>query len=252
MRAVETEALRRQSDEALTHALADPAKAAIARVAWQMIIDGKSEEEVRGSIGKKRHSPKVDLAEQRRVAVETNFRTHGHAVSVPKPDASNTDIKRWRREGCELFYRPATAELRYGAWMHSVGQGEHFTVAEEANRGKTKVGWEDAAAGYWFVVRIAQACANWEGKSWTELMTSFRSLSLEEYAIVFWMHYDLTGECFNSGRFRCILRTRYGLGAFQVHEWGIDRGMKVEPIPDPSFRYMSMGGRDMKMLANAA
>lgn len=215
MEAMEIEALRRQSDEALTHAIANPARAAIARIAWQMIIEGKTEEEVRAEIGEKDHAPKVDLAEERRAAIEANFKKRGFAISVPKPNVSNTTLKRWRREGRELFYRPATAELGYGAWMTAHNQANHWTVANEADR--AKVGWEDAPAGYWFTVEIAPRCPRLN-TCWNDLTapaSGIRLLSLEEYVIAYWTHRDLTGERLDVSTW-CWLRTRYGLSALRA------------------------------------
>lgn len=66
-------ALRRQFEEAQRHALGDPVKAAIARINLQVIIDGTSEAEVLAKTGEKNHKPKVDLAEERRAALEANL-----------------------------------------------------------------------------------------------------------------------------------------------------------------------------------
>ena len=86
-------------------------------------------------------------------AIEANFARAGSGSRFPKPDVSNTTYKRWRREGRELFYRPATAQMTYATWMSAHGQGKHWTVANEADR--AKVGWEDAAQGYWFTAEVA-------------------------------------------------------------------------------------------------
>ena len=46
--------------------------------------------------------------------------------------------------------------MTYATWMSAHGQGKHWTVANEADR--AKVGWEDAAQGYWFTAEVAGAC----------------------------------------------------------------------------------------------
>ncbi len=96
---VDIEALRRQSDEALLQAISDPERALIATVAYQMIIECKREAEILAKSGEKNHPPKIDLVEEHRVAIETNFRRLGSDISVPRPDISNTTLKRWRRGG---------------------------------------------------------------------------------------------------------------------------------------------------------
>lgn len=241
-------ALRRQFDEAKRHALADPAKAAIARIALQAIIDGTSEAEVRAKTGEKYHKPKVDLAEERRVAVEANFRKRGFEISVPKPDVSNTTLKRWLREGRELFYRPTTTLVSYDAWMTAHGQANHWTVANQADR--AKVGWENAAEGYWFTAEIAPACPRLN-TSWNDLTVAVKLLSLEEYAIVYWTHRDLTGKRVDISTW-CWLRTRFGLGVLDasgpVGGVGVGRrGPGILSIPCDV-----EGGRAVEVVKNAA
>ena len=241
-------ALRRQFEEAQRHALRDPIKAAIACIALQSIIDGTSEVEVRSRIGKKDHKPKIDLAEERHAAIEANFRVRGFGISVPKPDVSNTTYKRWRREGRELFYRPATAQMAYAMWMTSRGQGKHWIMANQANR--AKVGWEDAAQGYWFTVEVAEACPRLN-TSWNGLMVATKLLSLEEYVIAYWVHRDLTGVRLDVSTW-CWLRTRYGLSALiasdcdgEVHVLGL-------VAADLSLPFGLAGGRAVEVVKNAA
>lgn len=255
MDAMEVEALRRQSDEALAQALADPTKAAIARVAWQMIIEGKTEVEILAEIGEKDHLPRVDLAEQRRAVVDENFRKRGFRIVVPKPNVSNTTYKRWRREGRELFYRPATAEVGYEAWMVAHGQGAHWTVAEEAER--LKVGWEPCAVGYWFTAEVAPRCERLK-TAWNVLAASVRLLSVEEYTIVWWTHRDLIGERFDFGTW-CWLRTRFGQGgalfandARSVHHQDGEVNVLRNRAGHLSVPYESGGGRATELVANAA
>lgn len=244
-------ALRRQADEALDHALGDPAKAAIARIAYQMIINGQTEIEVRTSIGKNTHPPKIDLAEERRAVVEANFRKRGFEISVPKPNVSNTTLKRWCREGRELFYRPATALVSYEAWLTAHGQANHWTVANEADR--AKIGWEAATVGYWFTAEIAPSCPRLK-TSWNDLTapaSGIRLLSLEEYALVYWTHRDLTGKRIDISTW-CWLRTRFGRSALSASDY--DGGVGVSWL-DPdylSIPYDNEGGRAVEVVKNAA
>lgn len=241
-------ALRRQFDEAQRHALADPAKARIARIALQAIIDGTSEAEVRAKTGEKDHKPKVNLAEERRAAVEDSFRKRGHAISVPKPAASNTTIKRWKRQGRELFYCPSSVELTYEAFMSSHGQANHWTVAGAGDR--AKIGWETASAGYWFLVEVAPVCPRVR-TSWNDLTASIRLLCLEEYAIAYWTHRDLTGKRIDAGTW-CWLRTRFGQGALRAFDdvggvWVFRHDPDLLSIP-----YDFVGGRAVEVVKNAA
>lgn len=241
-------ALRRQFAEARRHAFGDLAKAEIARVALQMIINGQTEVQVRALEGKKTHAPKVDLVEQRRAEIEANLRKRGFAVSVPRPSVSNTTLKRWRREGRELFYRPSTGEVTYEAWMTSHGQGNHWTVANEAER--AKIGWEPCAVGYWFTAEIAPACPRLK-TSWNDLTAtpSFKLLSLEEYAVVYWTHRDLTltGVRLDVSTW-CWLRTRFGLCALNAHDYGGEVRVYGYGASDLSVPYDVAGGRAVEVV----
>ncbi|MBI5793842.1 hypothetical protein HZA87_02015 [Candidatus Uhrbacteria bacterium] len=238
-------ALRRQAEEALAHALANPAKSEIARVAYQMVINGQTEAEVRAS---KVHTPKVDLAEERRVALEANFRKRGFEISVPKPSVSNTTLKRWRREGRELFYRPATALMSYAAWMSAHGQAKHWTVVNESDR--AKVGWEDGKAGYWFTTQIVPACPQLN-TSWNDLTASTKLLCLEEYVIVYWTHHDLTGICIDVSTW-CWLRTRFGRCALNAIVTDGEVGVSRDDPDSLSVPYAYEGGRAVEVVKNAA
>ncbi len=241
-------ALRRQFDEAQRHALADPAKAAIARTVLQAIIDGTSEAEVRAKAGEKDHRPKVDLAEERRVAIEANFRARGFTIAVPRPGVSNTTLKRWRREGRELFYRPSTVEMTYEGWMIAHGQSNHWTVANADDR--AKIGWEIAQAGYWFTVEIAPRCPR-INTSWNDLTAAVKLLSLEEYAIVYWTHRDLIGEHIDVSTW-CWLRTRFGRGALDACDLGgVVRVFRCDAA-SLSIPFGNEGGRAVEVVKNAA
>jgi len=249
MEGMEELALRRQADEALSQALANPVKAAIARVAYQMIIDGESADAVLAKIGKKHHTPKIDLAEERRKAIEANFRKLGFEISVPKPDVSNTTFKSWKREGRELFYRPATAEVSYEAWITAHGQAKHWTVTNVADR--AKVGWEDATKGYWFTTEIAPACPRLK-THWIDLMAAVRLLSLEEYVIVYWTHCHLMSGAMIDISTWCWLRTRFGRGALSACDNG--GGVRVSRCGgnELSISFGGGGGRAVEVVKNAA
>ena len=163
--------------------------------------------------GDKKHAPKRDRAEELRVAVEANYRARGHlAVTVPKITVSNRQLDVWAKAGLAYFYRAADSELTYEAWMTSHGQGNHWTVTDEAAR--KQIVWEPCAIGYWFLAEVSLACPRLK-TSWNDLMapaSGIRLLSLEEYAVVYWTHRDLTGLRIDVGTW-CWLRTRCGSGA---------------------------------------
>jgi len=146
----------------------------------------------------------VGLGEKRRAEIVANFRRRGFKISVPKPNVSNTTLKRWRCEGRELFYRPATDELGYAAWMTAHGQARHWTVADEVRR--ATVDWEGVRTGYWFTTEIAPVCPRLN-EDYYDLVASTKLLSLEEYALVYWTHRDLAGIRIDV-RTVCWIRTR--------------------------------------------
>lgn len=236
-------ALRRQFDEAQRHALTDPAKAEIARVVLQAIIDGTSEAGVRAKTGEKDHKPKVDLAEERRAAIEDSLRKRGFEISVPKLSVSNTALKRWRREGRELFYRPSTSQVSYEAWMTTYGQANHWTVINTNDR--AKIGWENASAGYWFLVEVAPACPRMK-TSWNDLTASIKLLCLEEYVIAYWTHRDLTGQKLDINTW-CWLRTRCGQGALDASGGGEVRVLRLD-AGDLAIPYDGGGGRAVEVV----
>jgi len=240
MEGTEELALRRQADEALAHALGDPAKALIARVAYQMIVNGQTEAQVRALVGKKVHAPKRDRAEEIRAKVEANYRRLGHlAVTVPKPSASNRNFADWERSNLGLFYRPADSELTYEAWMTSHGQGKHWTVTDESAR--KGIGWEPRAIGYWFLAEIAPACPLLNTCR-NDLMKAVRLLSLEEYAILYWTHRDLTGLRIDVSTW-CWLRTRFGSGALDADGCAGGIGVSRDGASYLAVPYVVGGGR---------
>jgi len=167
--------------------------------------------------GDRKHAPKRDRAEELRAKVEANYRRLGHlAVTVPKPSASNRNFADWERSNLELNYRPADSELTYEAWMTSHGQANHWTVTNETER--AKIGWEPRAIGYWFLADVSPACPKLN-TSRDDLMKAIRLLSLEEYAILYWTHRDLTGLRIDVSTW-CWLRTRFGSGALYATDYG--------------------------------
>lgn len=220
--------LRRQFDEAQAAALRDRGCYEFARAALQDVIEGRFGRVTPEAHGQpKVRPPKKDLAEERRVAVEVEFRKRGLAIAVPKPmvrgiAVSNREFDRRSKlqipQG--LFYRPGKHEATYEQIMAAFGQGDHWTVTDEAER--TKIGWEPAETGYWFWAEIPAACPRLK-TSWNDLMEAVRLLSLEEYAILWHLHTALTGERLDVYTW-CWLRTRYktaaGSGALHTSECG--------------------------------
>lgn len=227
MEKTEEEALRRQFEEAFRQTIASPVSAAIARVALQMVIERKTEAEVRAELGEKNHPATRDLAEELRAKVEANHRRLGHnRVNVPKPDVKNKDIRDWKEAKLGLFYRPADSELTYTEWMTSHGQGKHWTIANAFER--NLVVWEPCAIGYWFLAEIVTTCPRTKTR-WNDLTASVSGislLSLEEYVIVYWTQCDLIGLRIDVSTW-CWLRTRFGSGA-ALCTYGSDAGICVD------------------------
>ncbi len=249
MESTDTDALRRRFDEAFLQAAANPAKAAIADVALRMIAGGKTEAEIRAEMGEKVRAPTRDIVEKRRAFVEPNFRRHGFDISVPRPDLSAAALKRLRHADCEMFFRPATADVSYAAWMTAHGQADHFTVVDAEER--EKIEWEDAPVGYWFAAHVFYDSAYYE-ESWKDLFAAKLLLSLEEYAIVYWTHRDRGNEGLD-GMTECFLRTRAGAGALTAN--GQNNGVDVAWRSDEDLAEIGNGNvysRAVKMARSAA
>jgi len=167
--------------------------------------------------GNKVHAPKRFRAEELRAAVEANYRARGHAVTVPNLVASNRQLDAWAKAGLAPFYRAPDSEVTYAAWMTSHGQANHWTLTHDD---REKIVWEPCKIGYWFLSEIAPACPRTK-TSWNDLTapaSGIRLLSLEEYAIVYWTHRDLTGLRIDVSTW-CWLRTRYGSGALSADDY---------------------------------
>lgn len=202
--------------------------------------------------GDKKHAPKRDRAEERRAAVEANYRRLGHkAVTVPRPSASNRNLASWERSNLGLFYRPADSELTYEAWMTSHGQSKYWTVTDEAAR--KEIGWEPCAIGYWFLAEIAPACSKLN-TSWNDLTSpksGIRLLSLEEYVFVYLTHRDLTGLRIDVSAW-CWLRTRFGLGALRANCRGGKIHVDGYGASSLAVPYGNAGGRAVEVVLKPA
>ncbi len=149
--------------------------------------------------------PKRDLAEERRARFGQWYQGFGFTeVTVPKPDASNREFKRRAEAGQALFYRPATGEVSYEAFMAAVGQGQYWTVVDAVER--AKIAWEPADAGYWFWAEVAEVCPRLK-MPWNNLNAAIHLLALEEYAVV-WHALKAQGVVLDASTW-CWLRTRY-------------------------------------------
>lgn len=249
MEAKDELALRRQFDEAQRHALADPAKAVIARIALQSIIDGTSEVAVTAKVGRKTHKGKHDLAQVRRTAVEAAFHKRGHiAVVVPKPAASNRDFARWEKENRALFYHPADSQMTYEVFMASVGQCDHWTVVDEAQR--AEIGWEPTQVGYWFLAQVAPFCPRLN-TSRNDLTGSIKLLSLKEYAIAYWLHRDQSNVRIDVHTW-CWLRTCCGLSALDARDYVGEVSVRRLDAAGLAIPYPIGGGRAVEVIKNAA
>ncbi len=115
--------------------------------------------------------------------------------------------------------------------------------------------WEDAVAGYWFTAEIARRCPRLE-TSCKALMhpgSGVCLLSLEEYAIVYWTHRDLTGVRLDRG-VECWLRTRCGSRVLNVGDLGDEHELFLNVVDESlsELPFENIGGRAMKIIPNAA
>jgi len=177
------------------------------------------------------------------------YRDLGFEIQVPIPDVNDAEYE--RRKSLEIpqamFYRPATSEVSYEAFMEAVGQGWHWTVG---HADREKIGWEPTAQGYWYWAEVSPECPRlyW---TWLNLMDSVRLLSLEEYVIVWYAHKAATGRDLDVPTW-CWLRTRYDLSALDAceHDGEVDiNTFGVRGLSRPS---NDEGGRATEMIASAA
>ena len=159
---------------------------------------------------------KSSFAEERRQRFEHWYHSIGFSVTVPKPNVSNREFARRLKLGQSLFYRPDSAGMTYEGFMAAVGQGNHWTVTNEADR--AKIGWDSASAGYWFWAEVPEDCPRLR-TSWNDLSQAVNLLSLEEYVIVWHAHKAETDKMLDR-RFWTWLRTRFGQGALDAGECG--------------------------------
>jgi hypothetical protein len=176
--------------------------------------------------GEKSHQPKHNLAEARRAEIEAWYRGKGLNVAVPMPDVSNRQLKAWAELGKAIFFIPAKSVLTYERFMTAVGQGNHWTVKDEAAR--AKIGWEPVETGRWFLLEVAPVCPRLK-TSWNNLTAQIRLPSLEEYTVAYWIHKGLTRVCLDVNTW-CWLRTRFGLGVLNAY----DDGGRVDVFRDDS------------------
>ncbi len=164
-----------------------------------------------------------DLATRRCYWFQNWYHGLGFNISLPFPPVSDEEFKRRQNLGQTLFYRPPTSDVPYEALMKAVGQGEHWTVAENDDR--KKIVWEPAQEGYWFWTEIAQTCPRL-GTSWNVLTKELKlnPLSLEEYVIVWWAIRAETNTLLDINTWSWF-RTRFGQGALAAA--GYDGGVGV-------------------------
>ncbi|MDP2631161.1 MAG: hypothetical protein Q8P30_00130 [Candidatus Uhrbacteria bacterium] len=170
----------------------------------------------------KKAPQKRNLAEERCAWFQRWYNELGFEIEVPVPTiggkaVSNREFDRRAKLGKSLFYRPATSEVSYEAFMIAVGQEDHWTVNDEAER--EKVGWELTEQGYWFWAEVRDSCPRLK-TSWNTLTKKITLLSLEEYVIVWYAHKAETSEMLDQATWTW-LRTRYrtnsGSGALDAY-----------------------------------
>ncbi len=151
-----------------------------------------------------RSVPRVTRAQKRRDRMAKWYKGLGFEIDVPVPAVSNGKYKKKEMEGKRLFYRPATSEMSYDAFMCAVGQSDHWTVTHED---RNRIKWEAAEQGYWFWAEVQNDCPR-NNTSWNDLSGSIRLLCLEEYVIVWHAHKAQTKILLDHNTWTW-LRTRY-------------------------------------------
>ncbi len=189
-----------------------------------------------------------DRAEERRTAVEANYRRLGHPfVTVPKPTASVRDLMNWERLEFDLNYRPPESQLTYEAWMSSHGCDRDWTVADEAAR--KKVRWEPCDVGYWFLSQAAVNCPH-RMRSHEELTPDVCLLSLEEYAILYLTCSDLAGRRIDDIT-ECLLRTSFGSGCLSACDLASKVHVSRHDAPYLKVPQRHVGGRRRMLLSSS-
>lgn len=212
------------------------------RKVFQEISEGRV---VKEEVGK----PKRDLAEKRRQYFEDWYRKLGFTtITVPTPGVSNREFARRAKLGQQLFFRPATKDVSYEAFMKAVGQGDHWTVTDQTER--VKIAWEPTETGYWFWAEVQESCPRLR-TCWDNLSKEVNLLCLEEYVIV-WHSYEAeTGERLDSHTWTW-LRTRFGRGTLRADEYS--GRVNVSRCGDPGYLAISCGdegGRAAEVVKNA-
>jgi len=244
-------AIRRQADEVVKRVLKGTVPFDFASPRLQAIVVGAESPE---KVGKK----KRDIAEERRQLFEDWYRQIGSFITfIPKPMVSNREFVRRAQAGQVLFYRHATDDVSYEDFMKAVGQGDHLTVTDNAER--AKIVWEPTETGYWFWAETSAKCPRLK-TPWNTLITTItRLINLEEYAIVWWVCRE-AGETLDISTWSWT-RTCYNvaaageperLGALRVTA---DDGKVYVHKHDPEHLEVSYdheGGRSAEVVKNAA
>lgn len=162
--------------------------------------------------GEVRPQRERDLAEEARQWFEAWYRTLGFTdVSAPKPAVANCEFRRREAQGFGLFYVPNPSRAFYEQFMTAVGQGKHWTVADDD---RENIVWQDGVAssrGYWLWVETALACPRLR-TPWETLTAQVRLLSLLEYALVWHATKERAATMLDTQTW-CWFRTRYKFAA---------------------------------------
>ena len=184
---------------------------------------------------------KRDHAELRRQWWETYYRSLGFNVTVPLPRFSNRVWTRETGRGRVVTPRAPTLLISYEAHMEAVGQGNHWTVKDEAER--QKIVWEPTKDWYWYWADAQDTCPRLNA-SWNDLIATpkLHLLSLEEY-MPFWHGVKADGGRMLDRNTFTWLRTRFGPGALSAN--GCDGQVRVSrgSESDLSIPHGPEGGR---------
>jgi hypothetical protein len=175
------------------------------------------------------------------------FKSLGLHGQVPVPDASRREFRRQT----ELVKKLVCRWPDHDQFMSAVGQSNHWTVINQADR--QKIGWEQAPGLLWFWGEARLDCPRL-GQTWNQLAVTpgLRVISLEEY-FALWQAYRVETNQLLDLRTRSWLRTRFGAGALSASEYDCCRvavnGYAAESL---SFPYDYRGGRVAEVVKNVA
>lgn len=138
------------------------------------------------------------------------------SVVVPVPSVSNKEIE--RRAGLPIPQKLYFRITDYRVFMRAVGQGNHWTVTDDAAR--AKIEWAPAleGVGEWFWADVPQDCPRLR-TSRNDLMAQVTLLWLEQYVVVWHAEKAETGVMLDRNTWTWLRNVYDGSGALDASEY---------------------------------